>query len=355
MPCDPIWPSVARHSRPLIEGIGKLVLAVSGGPDSVAMTHLLHTHAGKRFPSLRLHIAHLHHGLRGAEADADAAFVAAFADRLMLGYTIGKADIATLAEGGNWEAAARRERYRFLARVARDVQAEGIATGHTQTDQAETVLLRLLRGAGTDGLAGIHPRMPIDGTTGQPISTRVSISQDQTGAPHLFVIRPLLTTSREDILAYLHRHNLAYRHDATNDDPAFTRNRLRQLGWPVLSQFNPRIAATLARTADQARTDAAYFARLTNQWIANHVVVHPDRINLPVSELQRLPEALSGRVLQTSVALAGWPMPGRRHLEQISQVLLGDSGNGKSIVFPGQRRVFRDGNQLVFLRHRSDP
>ncbi|MEJ5198588.1 MAG: tRNA lysidine(34) synthetase TilS, partial [Anaerolineae bacterium] len=138
-----------------------VVVGVSGGPDSLCLLHLLHALAGEM--GLRLHVAHLHHGLRGAEADADAEFVAGFAAGLDLPCTIGRADVRALAADGGLsvEEAARQARYRFLADVARAVGAATIAVGHNADDQAETVLMHFLRGSGLSGLRGMLPKTPL--------------------------------------------------------------------------------------------------------------------------------------------------------------------------------------------------
>ena len=139
-----------------------VVVGVSGGPDSLCLLHLLRRLA----PELRLwlHVAHLHHGLRGAEADADAAFVAELADCWGLPCTVGRADVAALAReaGLSLEEAARQARYRFLAGVAEAGGAATLAVGHNADDQAETVLMHFLRGSGAAGLRGMLPRTPLD-------------------------------------------------------------------------------------------------------------------------------------------------------------------------------------------------
>ncbi len=215
-----------------------LVVAVSGGPDSIALVRALL--AVRPGPAIPLVLAHLNHLLRGPDSNADEAFVrelhqalAAQNDNLHL--VTHRLDVACLAreQADNLEAVARRERYAWLARVARGHSLHHVATGHTADDQAETVLHRLLRGTGLAGLRGIAPRRPLE--------------------PGLEVVRPLLSITRDEVLAYLHAIDQPARHDASNDDPRFTRNRIRHELLPLLARdYNRRIAGVLARLAEQA-------------------------------------------------------------------------------------------------------
>ena len=231
---------VRRCLRSLPEVSAGVVVAVSGGADSVALTCAL---AAARAPgmSFPLVLAHLNHQLRGSDSDADEEFVARLQVELsatghgsvLLRRT--RRDIAAeaRAEGANLEALARRERYRWLAQTARECGIRYIATGHTANDRAETVLHHLLRGTGLRGLRGIAARRELE--------------------PGLALVRPLLTATRADILMYLRERNQPYREDATNDDRRYTRNRLRHELLPLLAeQYNPAIVAVLTSLAQQA-------------------------------------------------------------------------------------------------------
>ncbi len=205
---------------------GTVVVGLSGGPDSVAMTHVLHN------LGYRLHLAHLDHGLR-PDSRQDVALVQALAIRWSLPLVVEHADVRAYAdrEGLPLEAAAREIRYRFLFRVAREVQAQAVAVAHTQDDQAETILLHLLRGSGLTGLQGMRPK---------------TFLWDST----IPLVRPFLPVSRQDVLAYCRNHALPYREDPSNRDLHFTRNRIRHRLLPLLEQeFNPRIREALARLA----------------------------------------------------------------------------------------------------------
>ncbi|MEN6478284.1 MAG: tRNA lysidine(34) synthetase TilS, partial [Anaerolineales bacterium] len=201
---------------------GALVVAVSGGADSLCLLHALHALA----PELgyRLQVAHLDHGLRAAAAE-DAAWVAALCARWGLPCTVGQAQVRALAEaeGRSLEEAARLARYRFLARVALRVGARAVAVGHTADDQAETLLLHLVRGAGLTGLVGMAPAAPWP------------LPEDVASAA-LTLLRPLLAVSRQDTVSYCAALGLTPRKDETNADPAYTRNRLRLELLPVLRE-----------------------------------------------------------------------------------------------------------------------
>jgi tRNA(Ile)-lysidine synthase len=217
-----------------------VVAAVSGGADSVALLHALIAARDPSSPSPII-VAHLNHQLRAAESDADEAFTAGLYDRLAsagvpaLALRLGRIDVAAQAraDGANLEATARRVRYHWLADVAREAGSRWIATGHTADDQAETVLHRLLRGTGLQGLRGIAARRELE--------------------PGVSVVRPLLQTTRNEIIAYLDHLNQPFREDSTNFDPAYTRNRIRLELLPYLAErYNPAVAMALARLAEQA-------------------------------------------------------------------------------------------------------
>jgi tRNA(Ile)-lysidine synthase len=222
-------PAIVRAELTRLGGGGNLgVVAVSGGADSVALLRAL---SEPPCPA-QLIVAHLNHQLRGKASDADAEFVATLCPQLP--HRIESIDIASLASdrGDNLEATARRVRYDFLTQVARENGATWVATGHTADDQAETVLHRLIRGAGIRGLRGIAAVREL--------------------APGIRLVRPMLTVSRADVIEYLGEIGQPWREDASNRDLAFTRNRIRHELLPVLRSFNPGIVEVLGRVAEQA-------------------------------------------------------------------------------------------------------
>jgi tRNA(Ile)-lysidine synthase len=216
-----------RERRPNLEGFG--ILAVSGGADSVALLRVL----VEIYPNSRLMVAHMNHQLRGAESAGDEAFVRQLAHAHELQFRSTSVDVRTLAaRGENLEDTARTLRYEWLTQLAGENKVSWIATGHTADDQAETVLHRILRGTGLQGLRGI--------------------ARERDLAPGLKLVRPLLHASRPEIVDYLNSIKQSWREDTSNRDPQYTRNRIRHELLPLLETFNPAIRSLLGRLAEQA-------------------------------------------------------------------------------------------------------
>ena len=212
----------------LMEEGDKILVAVSGGPDSVALLHLLL--ALQKKYALTLVIAHLEHGIRGEESKNQAGFVHQLGERLGLNCIIHHIDVPRLhkTNKGSLEETARVARYRFLQETAHTIRADKIALGHTANDQAETLLMRLLRGAGIDGLSAMRPK------------------REKNPA----LIRPLLNIFRREILAFLDDQNIAFCLDSTNRELTCLRNKIRLKLIPLLGkEYNPQILSTLLRTA----------------------------------------------------------------------------------------------------------
>jgi tRNA(Ile)-lysidine synthase len=263
----------------MLAGGERIVAAVSGGPDSMALLSVLASLRGEF--SLQLHVAHMNHMLRSG-AGEDAASVARSAAGYGVPYHEASADIRAAAarERRSLEDAGRRARYAFFARVAREAGAQVIATGHTLDDQAETVLMRLLRGSGPRGLAGIPPARPHDG---------------------LRVIRPLIETSRADITAYLARHRLEPREDPTNRDVALLRNRVRVVLLPILEGYNPDVRRALARLAEVVRDESDALDALSVVEVG--AVLHGTNAPVRISPeaFAGLPVALQRRALREAI------------------------------------------------------
>jgi tRNA(Ile)-lysidine synthase len=306
--------AVTRHH--LLERGDRVVVAVSGGPDSMALLHGLGLLA--REEGWRLHAAHLHHGLRGAEADADLDLVRARCHEAGVPLSV-EVLAADRIRGAGMEAEGRRLRYAFLHRVAGQIGATRIATGHTRDDQAETVLLRLLRGSGPRGLTGIRPKRR-DG-----------------------VVRPLILTSRSEVLRFLERAGIAYREDRSNADPAFLRNRVRHELLPLLRDLSPRIIEHLASLAEILGADEAFLdreaTRVAAPWLPA-VGTGEAEARLPDREaLAKLPEALRSRVLLRLLVEAGVPREGiSAAIARITEHLAPGSPPG-GLDLPGGRRV----------------
>ncbi|WP_433944873.1 tRNA lysidine(34) synthetase TilS [Paenibacillus sp. SN-8-1] len=216
-----------------------IVVAVSGGPDSVALLHALHHLAGEPGSSLRLVCAHVNHGFRGAESDAEAEFVRETADRLGIPFELGNYDVPAFIEetGMSLQTAAREKRYEFLHRIADQYGASAIALAHHGDDQAETVMLRLLRGTGMTGLAGMR------------IKRREK---------NVELIRPLLRIYKTDLIRVCHNCDLAYVIDSSNLSNKYARNAVRLDVLPFLGQYNGQLAESLNRLAEVAGEEDDY-------------------------------------------------------------------------------------------------
>lgn len=243
---DTVRATIAQNN--LIKPGDTVVVGVSGGADSLTMLDCLRQLRGEL--KLNLRVAHFNHMLRGAEADADAQFVEQVAREWRLPVTVEAGDVAHIAEERRMsiEEAARVTRYAFLARVAQSASAHVIAVAHNSDDQVETILMRILRGAGLMGLRG----MPYW------IDLADSNFEYRTPGYPLRIVRPLLDVSRADIEAYCQQHYLSPRTDETNFDTTIFRNRLRHEALPYLEQFNPNLRQVLLRTAQQTADDYAY-------------------------------------------------------------------------------------------------
>lgn len=318
---------------------GRVLLAVSGGSDSMALLALFARHAADL--GVDLHVAHLDHGWRAASA-RDAEFVRKHALRLGLPVTVGHVDAAAWKRAApatsgdsrrgapgrrqsSLEARARTIRNRFLRATARQVGADRIALGHTMDDQAESLLMRLLRGSGTRGLGGIHP--VVDG---------------------LF-IRPLLGARRSDLRAWLRRRGLRWREDPTNRDVRLMRNRVRRRLVPILEkEFNPAAVPGLARAAAVLREEERWMDLMAGKAFETAAALTPERVSLDAAALATMPVALRRRLVRGAIETARGHLRGvgLRHVEQ-TLALLGRPGT-RRIDLPSGLRVSSDGRRLTF-------
>lgn len=274
----------------------RVAVGLSGGADSVAL--LLALLAESRELGLLVSAAHLHHGLRGAEADADQEFCRALAEELEIPFhttriNVGPAALANPVTGKDAEGieeAARRLRYGWFRSLMAAGEVDAVATAHTMDDQAETVLIKLLRGAWTEGLSGIHPL--------------VEFSEGR-------VVRPMLAVTRLEVERYLQENGQTWREDSSNREAVFTRNRVRHELLPVLEGWNPRLRENLARMAELARDEESYWkAQLT--WLAPQLILpgSPVRgggraarggVALEIGTLARQTVAMQRRILRYAV------------------------------------------------------
>ncbi len=265
-----------------------VIVAVSGGCDSVALLHILLCLRAEL--GIELHVASLNHGLRGAAGQADVDFVGALARRWQLRCTLGNVDVPGLAAawGLGIEAAGRRARYSFLADVARQQGSRCVLTGHHALDQAETMLLHILRGSGLNGLGGMRLISPL------PYQ------------PAIDLLRPLLSITRVDLEAYCAAKNLHYRQDTSNADIKYRRNFLRHEVIGRLRQLNPAALGAFARLAEAAAVDEDYLAQQFAATVLPLTRIKPASWRIERSAFAQLHPALQRRFLRAAYrALAG--------------------------------------------------
>ncbi len=331
----------------------QVVVGVSGGPDSLCLLHVLWS-LRKRY-AIRLHVAHLNHGLRGTEADQDAEFVAKLASDWGIPAHVETCDAREFAQANRLaiEEASRQARYAFLGRVAQSVRAKRVAVGHNADDQVETVLMHWLRGTGLAGLRGMLTATPLS-------SLRLAGLKDLAhgDGSDLLLIRPLLETTRSEIEAYCAAAGLQPRFDRTNLDTTFFRNRLRHQLLPVLEQFNPRVREVLRRSAQIIAADYEVLQRQVDRaWRRVVIAQDTETIVLDLKRWKRLPLGLQRAVfrsavhhLRRSLRNINWV-----HVEDVVQALQ-HGRTGQSLTLPrGLRATVSYGQVLLADEGHSAP
>jgi tRNA(Ile)-lysidine synthase len=329
----------------------RVLVAVSGGADSTALLLGLEELQRLGLLGVEMTAAHLDHGLRGELGAGDARWVESVARAYGFECVVGRAAVSERAREArdNLEQAARRARYEFLASAARGCGARAVHAAHTLDDQAETVLLRLLRGSGADGLGGMAPERAL-GAGGE-----------------IYLRRPLLTWARRaDTEGYCRERGVEYRSDEMNDDERFARVRVRNSLLPLLSTFNPRAAEALARTAALLREDSAALdgfatalleeARAESGTGSLEETTGAARVwPLKVEALVRAAPALRRRALRLWLARARGDLRrlSRAHLHGVERLLEGTRG-GRVAELPGGGRVERRRGLLHFHTETSD-
>ena len=308
---------------------GKVLCAVSGGADSICLLHLLHSLSAEG--GFQVAAAHYHHGMRGEAADADAAFVEEFCQARSIPCVVERGNVYGEAErlGLGVEETGRQLRYDFLRRTAQALGCDRIATAHNADDNLETLLLHLVRGAGLHGLAGIPPRRGD-------------------------IVRPLLTTPRADIEAYLEAQGLSHVEDCTNTDESYARNRIRRQVVPVLRQLNPRLTESAAETMGYLRSDNDFLnaqaaaACVHARWAEDDLVIEARYI-------AQLPAAIAPRAVRRLLELTGDGNTdcSAAHLKAVVGLATGDDPSAVAFLPNGRlvQRVYRD---LLFTT-RQDP
>jgi tRNA(Ile)-lysidine synthase len=319
--------TIATHHL-LCEG-ETIVVGVSGGPDSLCLLHLLHT----RY-HLVIQAAHLNHGIRGSEADDDSVFVSNLCLEWGIPCTIERIDVPALARELHLslEEAARKARYAFLARTAHRLGATKVAVGHHADDQAETILMHLLRGAGLSGLRGMRPI----GWLNEEENAAMQAEPMGTQTPQLRLVRPLLQVTRAHINAYCVANHLQPRLDRSNLDTSLYRNRLRHHLLPLLEEYNPQIRQVLLRTAEVVGADQDLLETLVSRtWPQVVETESSQAIIFNLRALRALPIALQRSILRRGMSVL------KRSLRDVSYLQLDSLLNvlnkgvaGKQAVLP---------------------
>ena len=317
-----------------------VVVAVSGGADSVSLLLALHDLAKRKKLGHRIVAAHFNHRLRGAESDVDQEYVRHLATTLGIELAVGQANDLS---DGNVEQNARDARYHFLARTAENLGAFAVLTGHTINDQAETFLMNLIRGSGPGGLSGMKPVRSLE--------FRVSSSELKTKNPkleprnsELLLVRPLLTwAKRIDTEGFCHECGVEYRYDTMNEDTAFTRVRIRKILLPLLEDFNPKIIDTLAQTA-ALMTDISEVSESGNENQKKEHLVVKDLKFLGPNERQN---TIRSWLTQRRGTARGLDL---KHIEAVSRLVL-SAKSGRTAEMPGGGRVIKSAGKLVYEKN----
>jgi tRNA(Ile)-lysidine synthase len=322
-PVRRVWRELERAAVRLELAGHRVLAAVSGGLDSTVLADALAACAARSGFSLA--IAHVHHGLRGADADADQAAAEALARQLGVPFAAERVAPHTLREGRasrerpTVQEAARTLRYAALERIAAQLGAGRIATAHHAGDQAETVLLRLFRGSGPDGLGGI-PERSNDGR----------------------IVRPLLRLSRADLEVYARARGLAWREDASNASPDYARNRLRNWLPRLAEDFNPRLLRAIADLAEAQRRDSEWIRAGVEREAGARFASEGAWLRIDAKDWDALPEALARRLAREALVRAGGARDVERvHLERIMRFLR-TAATGRHIELPGGLTLLRD-------------
>ncbi|MCG6893207.1 MAG: tRNA lysidine(34) synthetase TilS [Desulfobacteraceae bacterium] len=306
----------------------RLLIAVSGGPDSVALLHLTRRLAMEF--GLQLSVAHVHHGLRSAAADRDARFVSELAGSMGMPFHIRHADVGRHAARHrlSLEEAGRQLRYRLLKAVA-DAHGYGpIATGHQADDNAESILMFLLRGSGMQGVSGIEP-----------------ILEDRW-------IRPLLGVGKEEILRFLHERGHRYVEDASNKDDRYMRNRIRNELMPLLRErFTPAIRQRLETFSHIVGDENRWIEETVSPWMTSAIVEKTDgRLDLSIDELARHPRPIQRRLLRRAIASVRGNLR-RIGFDAVERGLdLLDSKQSAAVCLPGRLRISLERDGCLTLR-----
>jgi tRNA(Ile)-lysidine synthase len=307
----------------------RVLVAVSGGPDSVCLLSVLHSLA-KEF-DITLHVAHLDHMFRGEESADEARFVADRAETFGIPSTLESIDVPAFCRerGLSSQEGAREVRYGFLRRVAASTGCTRIATGHIADDQAETFLMRLLRGAGASGLSAIPPMREN-------------------------IIRPLITVTRDEVIEYLQSNNLDYKTDSSNAKSVYTRNRIRLEVLPLLKRFNPRIVETLASEAALLREENEAVEAYLGVVAEAACVLTDGTLSIKRDVFDTLPPAFRRRLLRRIVDMAkGDASRLSRGAIDDALLFMMSAQTGKSTTLSHDVTITREYNRFILSAHEA--
>ncbi|MDP6685444.1 MAG: tRNA lysidine(34) synthetase TilS [Candidatus Omnitrophota bacterium] len=309
----------------------KLLIGISGGPDSVTLLYCLYEL--KKDFSLDITCAHLDHKFRGEESQEDRRFCEGLAKKLDIDIVCDEIDVPKIAkeEGISPEAAAREERYNFFKKAAQTKKITKIAVGHNKDDQAETVLMRAIRGSGLAGLGGMNPVKSMQGVT---------------------IIRPLIEVSRKDIEGFIVEKGLKFRRDSSNDKVVFTRNRVRHELIPYIEKnFNSNIKNVLANMCENLRVENEFLEKYSKRKFNSLSKVQTGEIIIDLKKLKKQPDAVKKRILRS--ALESFKGNLRtltyQHWREMEELIANRPGN--SIVdLPGGINIVKEKNKLVIRK-----
>jgi len=312
----------------MLERGARLLVGVSGGPDSVSLLHILNLL--KKRLDITLCVAHIDHGIRGSESARDARFVKKLSKSLGLKFFYEKLKPVKIAKSKlSTEEYLREKRYAFFKKKAAKLKIHTVATAHTMDDQAETVMMRIIKGASLKGIVGIHP-----------------VRRDG----NIKFIRPFIETEKKDLVAYLKRGNFSFRIDRTNSEKRFLRNRIRSDVLPELAKINPRIKRSLSNLAESLRED---FEFIEEEKTKRRFLIRSKRAAryILLRDLLLQPKALQKEMVREAFCAAGGNIKKMtfRHWKDINNFLQ-TKAKGKSLDLPGSIRMQKSHDRLTFTR-----
>lgn len=319
-----------------LEG-SRLLVAVSGGQDSLALLHVLYSL--KQELSINLVVAHLNHNLRGRESELDSEFVSELSNELQIPCVLGTAEVQSIKDNKklSLEEAAREARYTFLANTLVEKGADAVVTGHTSTDQSETILFNALRGSGLKGISGMS-----------------EMSSQLTDGIRLPIFRPFLRITRNQTLQYCLNNNLQPRHDSSNDLESFTRNKIRKQLIPTLKEFNVNIEESLIRLASNAAEANDFIHSCANKILSQYVNFYEEKIVINNDVIELHPALRSSLIMQALENLNyGLKNIRQIHVREIINLMKGSTGKVINLPNGIEAHSFNNTTILSFKQNKS--